>query len=54
MTQTELGERVGLTTSAISDIESGRTKPSFDSAIALAQVFGRPVEEVFEYVEVPA
>lgn len=54
MTQAELAQRVGLATPTISSIEKGAIKPSLDKAIAIAAVFGRPVEEVFEYVEVPA
>ena len=54
MTQDELGRRVGLEKSTIAMIESGARQPSLDKAIALAAVFGEPVEHVFEFVEVPA
>lgn len=54
MTQGQLAKRVHLTTSAINAIETGKSKPSFDTALNLAAVFGVPVEEVFSYVEVPA
>jgi putative transcriptional regulator len=54
LTQTELGERVGLRKEAICAIECGRRDPSLTQAKAIAQIFRLPVEEVFEYVEVPA
>ena len=54
MTQAELAERVHLSPSTINAIETGKAKPSFTTALELAAVFGRPVEEVFAYVEVPA
>lgn len=38
----------------IHSIETGKSRPSLDQAIVLAHVFQLPVEEVFDYVEVPA
>lgn len=52
LTQAELGRRVGLATATICSIEKGHADPSFEKAIDIAAVFGLPVEEVFEYVEV--
>lgn len=54
LTQGQIAERVGLRPSSISDFEKGKAKPSVDSAIALARELGCHVEELFEYVEVPA
>lgn len=54
MTQAELAKRVSLATPTICEIEKGKVRPSLDKAIALAQVFGVPVEDLFEMVEVPA
>jgi putative transcriptional regulator len=54
MTQAQLAERIGVGTSFISEIESGEVKPSLDNALALAKVFNCTVDELFEYVEVPA
>jgi transcriptional regulator with XRE-family HTH domain len=51
MTQAQLGQRVGLATSFISEIESGKKQPSLDSAQDLAAVFGVTVDEAFKYVE---
>lgn len=54
MSQTDLGRRVGLRTASICDIEKGRQQPSLKTARDLAAVFGVPVEQLFDYVEVPA
>jgi DNA-binding XRE family transcriptional regulator len=54
MTQTQLGQVVGLDKSMISMIESGQRLPSLDNARALAQVFGVSIEELFDrVVELP-
>lgn len=52
MTQETLGQRVGLDTTTISQIESGERKPSLDKALALAAEFGVSVEDAFSYVEI--
>jgi putative transcriptional regulator len=54
MTQAQLAARVSLATSTINDYEKGRCQPPLPKAIEIAQLFGKPVEEVFGYVEVPA
>jgi putative transcriptional regulator len=48
MTQQELAERVGVTRQTILSIERGRYNPSVGLALRLAEVFGVPVEELFE------
>lgn len=54
MSQTALGREVGLKTTMISEIESGRRKPSFDNARALAEFFDVSIEDAFSQVELPA
>jgi putative transcriptional regulator len=49
MTQSELGEKVGLTRQTIAAIETGKYSPSLDSAFRIAEVLGRPLEEVFQW-----
>ena len=48
MTQQELAECVGVTRQTILSIERGRYNPSVGLALRLAEVFGVPVEELFE------
>ncbi|MBK5096911.1 MAG: helix-turn-helix transcriptional regulator [Gemmatimonadetes bacterium] len=48
MTQQELAERVGVTRQTILSIERGRYNPSVGLALRLSEVFGVPVEELFE------
>lgn len=54
MTQGQLATRVGVRIATICEIERGRQTPSLDTAKELSAVFGIPVEQLFEYVEVPA
>lgn len=49
MTQAYLAERVGLTRQTIIAVEQGRYSPSLEVAFKIAQVFGVPLEQVFEY-----
>jgi len=49
MTQAELGERVGVTRQTIAAVESGKYSPSLESAFRIADVFGKPLEEVFRW-----
>lgn len=49
MTQAELARRVGLTRQTVIAIEQGRYSPSLEMAFRMAQVFGVPIEEVFQY-----
>lgn len=50
MSQAELGQRVGLTRQTIAAIESGKYSPSLDVAFAIAEVFGKRLDEVFARV----
>lgn len=47
MTQQSLAERVGVSRQTIIAIESGRYSPSLEVALKLAQIFDRPVEDLF-------
>lgn len=49
MTQAELGARIGLTRQTVAAIEAGRYSPSLEAAFRIAQVFGKPLDEVFEW-----
>ncbi len=48
ITQQELADRVGVTRQTILSIERGRYNPSVGLALRLADVFGVPVESLFE------
>ena len=48
MTQQELADRVGVNRQTILSIERGRYNPSVGLALELAEVFGVPVEALFE------
>ncbi|MEQ1619642.1 MAG: helix-turn-helix transcriptional regulator [Terricaulis sp.] len=54
MTQAELGERIGVTRQTIAAIEAGKYSPTLEAAFRIAEVFGKPLEEVFQwgYVDV--
>jgi len=47
LSQAELGSLLGVSRQTINAIEKGRYTPSLPLAIALAQHFDRPVEEMF-------
>ena len=47
LTQEELAQRIGVSRQTINAVESGRYVPSTVLALKMAQVFGKPVEEVF-------
>jgi putative transcriptional regulator len=47
MTQQELADRVGCTRQTVIMLEQGRYVPSLALALRVAQVFGRPVDDIF-------
>lgn len=47
MTQAELGERIGVTRQTIAAIEAGRYSPSLEAALLIAEIFNKPLEEIF-------
>ena len=51
MTQQALAERVGITRQTVIAIEGEKYSPSLELAFKLARAFGRPIEEVFQYVD---
>lgn len=54
MTQAELADRVGVTRQTIIAIEQGKYSPSLEMAFCIAQVFGVPLDEVFQYPDTEA
>ena len=51
MTQQELADLIGVTRQTVNAIEGGKYSPSLEVAFLIAQVFNRPLEEVFQYEE---
>lgn len=51
MTQAELGDRIGVTRQTVAAIEAGKYSPSLEAAFRIARVFGKPLEEVFQWRE---
>lgn len=49
MSQAELGLRIGVTRQTIAAIEAGKYSPSLEAAFRIAQVFGVPLGEVFQW-----
>lgn len=49
MTQAELGARIGVTRQTIAAIEAGKYSPTLEAAFRIAEVFGKPLEEVFQW-----
>jgi putative transcriptional regulator len=51
MTQAELGARIGVTRQTIAAIEARKYSPSLEAAFRIAHVFGKPLDEVFQWRE---
>jgi putative transcriptional regulator len=49
MTQAELGARVGVTRQTVAAIEAGKYSPTLECAFRIAEVFNRPLDEVFHW-----
>ena len=49
MTQAELGDKVGVTRQTIAAIEQGKYSPTLEAAFRIAQVLGKPLNEVFQW-----
>lgn len=47
--QSELAEMVGVRRETIGKLENGKYNPSLKLAMDIAKVFGKSVEEVFEF-----
>jgi len=54
MTQEELAKKAGVSRQTIIAIESGKYTPSLGLAFKLAEIFKRPIEEIFHVVDVPS
>lgn len=52
MAQQELADRIGVTRQTVNAIENGKYSPSLEVAFRIAEVFGVPLEQVFQYVPV--
>jgi putative transcriptional regulator len=51
MTQQQLADKVSVTRQTIIAIEAGKYAPSLPLAFRIAQTFGVPIEQVFQYEE---
>lgn len=49
MTQAELGEKIGMTRQTVAAIEAGKYSPTLEAAFRIAQVFEKPLDEVFQW-----
>jgi putative transcriptional regulator len=49
MTQQQLADRIGVTRQTVNAIEAGKYSPSLEVAFRIAQVFGAPLETVFQF-----
>lgn len=49
MTQQELADRIGVTRQTVNAIELGKYSPSLEVAFRIADVFGLPLDQVFQY-----
>jgi putative transcriptional regulator len=53
MTQQELADRIGVSRQTVNAIEGGKYSPSLEVAFRISQIFGRPLDEVFQCVMKP-
>ena len=53
MTQQALAERIGVTRQTVNAIELGKYSPSLEVAFRIAVVFGKPLDDVFQYQGAP-
>ncbi len=49
MTQQELADRIGMTRQTVAAIEQNKYAPSLDAAFRIAEAFGVPIGEVFQW-----
>ena len=54
MSQAELGERIGVTRQTVAAIEAGKYSPSLEVAFRIAEVFGKPLDAVFQWESKPS
>jgi putative transcriptional regulator len=53
MTQQQLAAEIGVTRQTVNAIEASKYSPSLEVAFRIARVFGKPLEEVFQFVVAP-
>ena len=51
MTQQELADKIGMTRQTVAAIEQGKYSPSLEAAFRIARVFGRGLDDVFQWEE---
>ena len=51
LTQEDLAKRIGASRQTVNSIEKGRYVPSTLLALKLSEVFGKPVNEIFQLEE---
>ena len=51
MTQAELAAAVGVSRQTVIAIEQGRYSPSLEMAFQIAEAFGVPLDDVFQYTK---
>jgi putative transcriptional regulator len=51
MTQEELARELGVTRQTIISLEKNKYVPSLEMGFKVARLFGKTIEEVFEYAE---
>ena len=49
MTQQELADTIGVTRQTVNAIELGKYSPSLEVAFQIADAFGVPLDQVFQY-----
>ncbi|WDU60245.1 helix-turn-helix transcriptional regulator [Pseudemcibacter aquimaris] len=49
LSQAALAEKIGATRQTVNAIEAAKYAPSLELAFKIADVFGEPLESVFEY-----
>jgi len=49
MSQADLGKAIGVTRQTIAAIEASKYSPTLEAAFRIAQVFGKPLDEVFQW-----
>lgn len=49
MSQAELGQRIGVTRQTIAAVEAGKYSPTLEAAFRIAEVFGVPLGDVFQW-----
>ena len=49
MTQQALADRIGVTRQTVNAIEQAKYSPSLETAFRIAEVFGVPLDAVFQY-----